>query len=183
MFQPELLGNPGICVHFSAGDFHSGAFRECGRVLPKRSLAALCRGVVEEVPSPVAFMRLQVVYRRYGMVGVGRRSMGWDWSESSQPAHKKRKESGRQPLQIDGGGGQIGLNAHVRETAPDSARKTMPGLCLAMESFRPPTMPLIEPSILLAPSLTAASGSEQSGIVVADHDGFVHSPFRQTVAL
>jgi hypothetical protein len=26
-----------------------------------------------------------------------------------------RKESSRQPLQIDGGGGQLGLNTHVRE--------------------------------------------------------------------
>ena len=70
------------------------------------------------------------------------------------------------------------MNAHVREAAPDSAGESMPGLCLAMEAFRPPTMPLIEPSILLVPSLTAASRPEQSGIVVADHDGFVHSPLR-----
>ena len=39
------------------------------------------------------------------------------------------KKSGCQPLQIDGCGGQIGLNAHVREAAPDSAGKPMPGLC------------------------------------------------------
>jgi hypothetical protein len=44
-------------------------------------------------------------------------------------------------------------------------------------------MSLIELSILLAPPLTAAPGSEQSGVIVADHNDFVHSPFRQTVAL
>src|SRR5262245_66029180 len=70
---------------------------------------------------------------------------------------QERKKSGRQPLQIDGCGGQIGLNTHVREAAPDSAGKSMPSFCLAMEAFRAPTMPLIEPSILLAPSITAAS--------------------------
>jgi hypothetical protein len=47
-----------------------------------------------------------------------------------------------------------------------------------MEAFRPPAVPLIEPSILLAPSITAASCPEQSGVVVADHDGFVRSPLR-----
>src|SRR5215471_4711298 len=109
---------------------------------------------------------------------VGRGCTDRDRSQLSQPAHERRKESGCQPLQIDGCGGQIGLNAHVREAAPDSAGESMPGLCLAMEAFRPPTMPLIEPSILLSPSLTTASRPEQSGIVVADHDGFVHSPLR-----
>jgi hypothetical protein len=38
------------------------------------------------------------------------------------------------------------INAHVREAAPDSAGKSVPGLCLAMEAFRAPTMPLIEPT-------------------------------------
>ena len=75
------------------------------------------------------------------------------------------------------------MNAHVREAAPDSARKTVPGLCLAMETFRPPTMSLIQPSILVAPSVTAPSSPEQSGIVIANHDCFVRSPFRQAVAL
>jgi hypothetical protein len=74
------------------------------------------------------------------------------------------------------------LNAHVRDAAPDSARKTVPGLCLAVETFRPPTMPLIQPSILVAPSVTASSSPEQSGIVVANHDCFVRTPFRQAVA-
>jgi hypothetical protein len=47
----------------------------------------------------------------------------------------KRKEGGCQPLQVDGGGGQILLNTHVCETAPDSACEAMPGFRLAMESF------------------------------------------------
>jgi hypothetical protein len=33
------------------------------------------------------------------------------------PAQKKRKESGRQPLKIDGSGRQIGLDFHVGEAA------------------------------------------------------------------
>jgi hypothetical protein len=49
-----------------------------------------------------------------------------------------------------------------------------------METFRPPAMSLIELSMSLARSLTAASRSKQSGVVVADHDDFVHSPFGQT---
>jgi hypothetical protein len=99
---------------------------------------------------------------------VGRRYTDRDRSQSSQPAHKRSKESGCQPLQIDGCGGQIGLNAHVRQAAPDSAGKSIPGFCFAMEAFRPPAVPLLDPSILLTPSITAASCPEQSGIVVAD---------------
>jgi hypothetical protein len=38
-------------------------------------------------------------------------------------------------------------------------------------------MSLIEPTILLAPSLTAASRPEQSGIVIADHDALFTRPF------
>jgi Transposase, Mutator family len=37
----------------------------------------------------------------------------------------KRAPSCCQPLQINNGGGQIGLNAHVREAATDRARQTM----------------------------------------------------------
>jgi hypothetical protein len=45
--------------------------------------------------------------------------------------HKRRKKSDCLLFQIDGGG-KIGLNAHVRDAAPDSPGKSMPGLCLAI---------------------------------------------------
>jgi hypothetical protein len=44
---------------------------------------------------------------------------------------QRRKKSDCLLFQIDGGG-QIGLNAHVRDAAPDSPGKSMPGLCLAI---------------------------------------------------
>jgi hypothetical protein len=95
---------------------------------------------------------------------------------------ERAKEAAASRFKLMAAGGQIGLNAHVRDAAPDSAGKTAPGRCLAMQTFRPPTMPLIQPLILVAPSVTASSSPEQSGIVVADHDCFVPSPFRQAVA-
>ena len=40
----------------------------------------------------------------------------------NKPAQKKRKNSGRQPLEVDGSRRQIGLDLHVGEAAPDGAR-------------------------------------------------------------
>ena len=56
----------------------------------------------------VFLMRLRVGAR--GTAG-GR----WDWVNRANQWGRYRKESSRQPLQIDGGGGQLGLNTHVRE--------------------------------------------------------------------
>lgn len=51
------------------------------------------------------------------------------------PAQNKRKEGGRQPLEVDGGRRQVGLDFHVGEAAPDGAREPVPGLGLAVEAF------------------------------------------------
>jgi len=44
-------------------------------------------------------------------------------------------------------------------------------------------MALIEPSILLTPSLTTAAGAEQCRIIVTDNDRFVNPPFESAIAL
>jgi hypothetical protein len=62
----------------------------------------------------------------------------------NDPAQKKRKESGRQPLKIDGGRSQVGLDLHVGEAAPHRAREPMPRLGLAVEALGTPAMTLIE---------------------------------------
>ena len=90
----------------------------------------------------------------------------------------KRKESGCQPLEVYGGCRQVGLDLHVGEAATYSARKSMPCFGLAVEAFRTPTMALIEPSILFAPSLAAAAGAEQSRVVVANNNCLVDPPLR-----
>jgi hypothetical protein len=51
------------------------------------------------------------------------------------PAQQKRKESGRQPLEVDCSGGQINLDLHIGEATPDGAREPMPRLGFAMKAL------------------------------------------------
>jgi hypothetical protein len=46
----------------------------------------------------------------------------WD-----DPAQKKRKESGSQSLEVDGGRCQVGLDLHIGEATADGAREPVPG--------------------------------------------------------
>ncbi len=48
---------------------------------------------------------------------------------------QKRKEIGRQPPEVDCRGGQISLDLHVGEAAPDGAREPMPSLGFAMKAL------------------------------------------------
>jgi hypothetical protein len=43
-------------------------------------------------------------------------------------------------------------------------------------------MALVEAGVLRRPSLLAPARSKQGGMIVADHDGFVDTPRRKTVA-
>ena len=67
--------------------------------------------------------------------GTPSRSEEREWGAGDDPAQKKRKESGRQPLEVDGGRRQVGLNLHVGEAASHGAREPMPGLGFAMEAL------------------------------------------------
>jgi hypothetical protein len=67
--------------------------------------------------------------------GTPSRSEEREWAAGDDPAQKKRKESGRQPLEVDGGRRQVGLNLHVGEAASHGAREPMPGLGFAMEAL------------------------------------------------
>jgi hypothetical protein len=73
------------------------------------------------------------------------RSAGSGWMGGSDPGialfhpafcPKQRKESGGEPLQVDRGGDEEGLNAHVVETAADDAGETVQGLRLAVKRQR-----------------------------------------------
>jgi hypothetical protein len=67
----------------------------------------------------------------------GPRLSAGTWVAGSQEgrAQNKRKESGRQPFEVDCSGGQISLDFHVGEAAPDGAREPMPGLGFAMKAL------------------------------------------------
>jgi hypothetical protein len=75
----------------------------------------------------------------------GRRPGGCDPRPEGE---KERQKSGREPLQVDRGGGQEGLDAHVLEPAPHRAGEPVPGLGLPMETFRPPAVALVETRVL-----------------------------------
>jgi len=55
-------------------------------------------------------------------------------------------------------------------SSPRRTGEAMPGLCLAMEAFRAPAMPPIEPIFFLAPPVPPPTHAQQGGIVVNDHD-------------
>lgn len=76
---------------------------------------------------------------------------------------EKAQKSERQPLQVDGRGGQERLDAHVLKTASDCARESMPSLCLAVVSFGAPT----------------ATRSKERRMMVAHHDSLVPPAGRQ----
>ncbi|MGY4183079.1 hypothetical protein ACVIHH_008370 [Bradyrhizobium sp. USDA 4518] len=105
---------------------------------------------------------------------------GDGWKGSDQ-AKKMRNKSGCQPLEVDSGRRQVGLDLHVRETTPYGARQPMPGLGFAVEALRTPAMALIEPTILPAPSFATAPGAEQCRIIVTHNNCLINSPLGQTV--
>ena len=63
----------------------------------------------------------------------------------------QRNQGDGEPLEVNRGGGEECLDAHVIETAPDGTRKTMPGFGFAMDAFDPPAVTLIEPFFSLTP--------------------------------
>jgi hypothetical protein len=75
----------------------------------------------------------------------GRRPGGCDPRPEGEKEHQK---SGREPLQVDRGGGQEGLDAHVLEPAPHRAGEPVPALGLPMEAFGPPAVALVETRVL-----------------------------------
>jgi hypothetical protein len=75
------------------------------------------------------------LYSRHVKTGTPSRSEEREWAAEDDPAQKKRKESDRQALEVDGGSRQVGLNLHVGEAASHGAREPMPGLGFAMEAL------------------------------------------------
>jgi hypothetical protein len=67
------------------------------------------------------------------------------------------EECGREPLQVDSGGDQERLDAHVLSATPYGASETVPSLGFAMDALDPPPMPPIEIVFILAPSEPFAS--------------------------
>ena len=112
----------------------------------------------------------------YGLINTQRSALSWphvkagtpaqtedrEWAPGNKPARKKRKKSGRQPLEVDGSRRQIGLDLHVGEAAPDGAREPVPSLGFAMKALLSPAVTLVEPPILFGPSFGTATSPQQS---------------------
>src|SRR5215207_6984546 len=71
----------------------------------------------------------------------------------------ERKKGCGEPLQVDCRGGQVGLDLHVGDSTPDGACEAMPGLCLAMETFRTPPVAPVKPLVLGGPAIPAPPSS------------------------
>jgi hypothetical protein len=129
-------------------DLHARLQRGAYRALPGR------RGYIPKsdgrlrplaVAALVGSLKKLPPHRLYAAIGPGTaltpkpvppsRSEEREWAAGDDPAQKKRKESGRQPLEVDGGRRQVGLNLHVGEAASHGAREPMPGLGFAMEAL------------------------------------------------
>ena len=86
-----------------------------------------------------------------------------------------------QPLEVDDSGGQVGLDLHICEAAPDGTRQTVPGFGFAMEAFGSPAVALIETPVFRAPALAAAPRAKQSRVIVPDNNSLVGAPFREAI--
>jgi hypothetical protein len=73
--------------------------------------------------------------------------------QNGREQRKQRGDGGRQPLEVDGCGREIGLDLHVREAAPHRPGQAVAGLGLSMHAFHAPAMAIVEGLVLLAPSL------------------------------
>lgn len=93
----------------------------------------------------------------------------------------KQGECCGKPLKINRHGRQERLDAHILQTPADRSGEPMPALRLAMEPLRPPTVALVEPSILFGPSLSATTRPQQGRMIVAHDHGLVHATWRQAV--
>jgi len=96
--------------------------------------------------------------------------------DAGSTAAKNRKECCREPLEINCCGGEVCLDFHVGQPAPNCACEPVPSLGLAVEALRSPAVPLIELPIIFGPAFTPAAGAEQGRIVVTNDHGLVDPP-------
>ena len=103
--------------------------------------------------------------------GLPRQEHGKGRSAHSDRADGRESgaKSGREPLQVDRGGGQVGLDPHVAQAAPHGAAQPVPSLGLSVEPFRSPAVAPVEPPVLFAPSEPPPPGAQQRRMVGADH--------------
>ena len=81
-------------------------------------------------------------------------------------AHRTARRAAASRLRLIAG--QVGLDFHVVETAPDSAPEPVPGLGLAVEALGTPKVTLVQPLIVLAPPCTPTPSPEQRRVVMRD---------------
>ena len=96
---------------------------------------------------------------------------------------ESRVESGREPLQVDRGGRQVGLDLHVSEAAPHGAAQPVLRLRFSVEALRPPEMAPVQLPVLFAPSKRPPTAAQQRRIVVADDRRPAPALLGQAVAL
>ena len=65
-----------------------------------------------------------------------------------------------QPLEVDDGSGQEGLDLHVGGAPPDGVGKSMLGLCLAMNAFNQAAVAVVERLLAQAPAGVFAAGPQ-----------------------
>ncbi len=131
---------------------------------------------------------------RGGAALPGRRSLerraGDELDRDDQPAIDDRaggydqtaEQHRGEPLEVDSGRREEGLDAHVLQAAANRSAQSVPGFHLAMKAFRAPAVALVEPGVGLRPAVLATAGAQERGMVVADHHGLVSPPLGQAVA-
>jgi hypothetical protein len=118
------------------------------RHVPEDVAIEMHDGAVEEAciggaASGIGALARAVCCRATGSGGMG----GSEPGGLSAYYPKQRNESGGEPLQVDRGGDEEGLDAHIVETAADGAGETVPSLRLAVKPLRAPAVGLVKTSI------------------------------------
>jgi hypothetical protein len=100
------------------------------------------------------------------MAGMARLAAA-EGSKSCPQGRQDREKNGGEPLEVERGRGQVGLDLHVGEAAAHGAGEAVPGLRFAVDAFDPPAMALVKAPVFVGPSLAPAAGAEQRRMVVA----------------
>lgn len=105
---------------------------------------------------------------------------GWVWSgvgAGTDFGERFRREpgdggrnGGSEPLEVDCRRSQESLDAHVVEAPPNGARKTVPGLGLAVDALDAPAVTLIEAFLPPSPLEPLASSPQQRRVVDIEDD-------------
>ena len=169
-------------VKLVVSDAHEGIKAAVTKVLSatwQRCRVGLLKNPDWSLPAALFRRRSSAVLGRRLTITVAR-CRGVRADKGPSVAAKTGREVRREPLEVNRGGGQEGLDAHILQATTNGAGEPMPCLGLTMVALRPPAVTLVEAPILVGPSLASPPRPQQGGIVIAQDDGFVHATLRQT---